>query len=473
MELHDNAPWSDPTSEEAPLTSSGAGTPQRARQILAQNWCGTYTKPARDLYPHQWNWDSGFIALAHAHSDPDRAWGELNSLFRAQWTTGLLPHIVFNPSETEYFPDPEFWDVQRSAHAPRDILSSGITQPPLHGVIALELYKRLGERAVGPLKDLFPKLVAQHRHLYHHRDPEREGLACIIHPWESGTDNSPAWDEPLGRIDPALLESVAYQRKDLDVVAGEHRPTKSDYDHYVYLVEVCKGANYDEATVMAESPFVIQDPLFNSLLCRANEDLIEVAEILHQDASELREWHAQTKHAIDTKLWSEERGLYTYYDLRAGKALGVDSISGFLPLVAGVPDATRAARLLTRLESPGFAGRRTDCFTVPSYDMESPAFDPGRYWRGPVWINIDWLLYHGLRRYGFDERARAVREDALALVDRFGFHEYYSPYRDPAQGPIGGAGSPDFSWTAALYLDLLAQEGGRSETADTDRDPSG
>ncbi|MFZ0450951.1 MAG: hypothetical protein WAL98_17070 [Desulfatiglandaceae bacterium] len=42
---------------------------KQAKRILEANWAGTYTKPSRGLYPHQWNWDSGFIAMGYAHYD--------------------------------------------------------------------------------------------------------------------------------------------------------------------------------------------------------------------------------------------------------------------------------------------------------------------------------------------------------------------------------------------------------------------
>lgn len=69
----------------------------QAKGVLEGNWMGHATKPAPQLYPHQWSWDSAFIAIGYAHFDQDRAEKELRSLFRGQWSNGLLPHIVFNP----------------------------------------------------------------------------------------------------------------------------------------------------------------------------------------------------------------------------------------------------------------------------------------------------------------------------------------------------------------------------------------
>ena len=58
--------------------------------VLAANDRGDYTVPAGDLYPHQWLWDSCFIAIGLAHIDPTRAKKELISLVRGQWANGML-----------------------------------------------------------------------------------------------------------------------------------------------------------------------------------------------------------------------------------------------------------------------------------------------------------------------------------------------------------------------------------------------
>jgi hypothetical protein len=98
---------------------------KKARDILDRNWTGHYTKPSPALYPHQWNWDSCFIAVGYAHYDETRAMTELRSLLRHQWDNGMIPQIAFNPSALgNYFPEPDFWQV------PGGRLSSGITMPP-------------------------------------------------------------------------------------------------------------------------------------------------------------------------------------------------------------------------------------------------------------------------------------------------------------------------------------------------------
>jgi hypothetical protein len=94
------------------LTKSDLAALGRAAiRALASNWHGHATVPSGSLYPHQWSWDSAFIAFGLQHWAPRRDAAELLSLFGGQWCDGRVPQIVFNPAvpEDAYFPGPEFW----------------------------------------------------------------------------------------------------------------------------------------------------------------------------------------------------------------------------------------------------------------------------------------------------------------------------------------------------------------------------
>ena len=77
-----------------------------------------------------------------------------------------------------------------------------------------------------------------------------------------------------------------------------------------------------------------------------------------------------------------------------------------------------------------------------------PTWEPRRYWRGPVWIIMNWFIMEGLERYGYDDLAEIIRQDTLGLIETAGFREYY----DARDG--SGCGSVDFSWSAALALEM-------------------
>jgi hypothetical protein len=66
-----------------------------------------------------------------------------------------------------------------------------------------------------------------------------------------------------------------------------------------------------------------------------------------------------------------------------------------------------------------------------------------------VWVNVNWMIQQGLRSYRLVEPAHRIRRSLLRLARETGFWEYYYPTE------LKGLGSPDFSWSAALVLDLL------------------
>ncbi|WP_218060895.1 MGH1-like glycoside hydrolase domain-containing protein [Leifsonia xyli] len=80
-----------------------------AAAVLLSNWRRDYTVPASGLYPHQWSWDSAFIAIGLRHLSPRRAQQELDTILSAQWSDGRLPQIVFHSGRDDgYSPGPAF-----------------------------------------------------------------------------------------------------------------------------------------------------------------------------------------------------------------------------------------------------------------------------------------------------------------------------------------------------------------------------
>src|SRR5215510_11265833 len=111
-----------------------------AADVLATNRRGASTVPAPGLYPYQWCWDTGPIALGWAAAGNwDQAWSELRTLLSAQWPTGFMPHIVFWEVSDDYFPGPDVWGTQ-GLGAPGGPPTTGITQPPLPVTAAAALF---------------------------------------------------------------------------------------------------------------------------------------------------------------------------------------------------------------------------------------------------------------------------------------------------------------------------------------------
>ncbi|WP_052863095.1 MGH1-like glycoside hydrolase domain-containing protein [Streptomyces niger] len=453
------APLRTPAS--APALPADRHTLRRAaRRVLLRNWTGAATVPSHGLYPHQWSWDSAFIAIGLRHLSPLRAQRELETLLGAQWGDGRVPHIVFNPAVPldAYFPSPDFWrssTAGAAAGAPRGLETSGIVQPPVHALAAWLVHRAdpalSGGR--GFLARVYPRLVAWHRYLTEQRDLGGGGLAAIVHPWEPGMDNSPCWDRPLARVEPA--PPGAFRRADLDHGAAADRPTDLDYGRYVRLATDYRDRGYRDGTTPLRTPgpaFAVEDPGVNALLIASEHALAEIATALGTDPAPHRHRARALTSALLERLWDQDAGQFLCRDLIAGEPLPERSAAGLLPLL--VPDLPRAVvrTLLDTVRGTHF-GLGTTVRLLPSYDLRGPAFDRHRYWRGPAWSNVNWLMERALRRHGERAAADALRTAILDAAAASGFAEYVDPYT------AEGRGTRDFSWTAALALDLLAAPG--------------
>jgi hypothetical protein len=408
--------------------------------ILRENDRGSYTVPTRGLYPFQWNWDSCLTALGQRHFDEDRAWTEIETLFAHQWPDGMVPHIVFHVMDDGYFPGPDVWATGRP------VATSGITQPPVAGFAVRRLWERAADRpaAAARARALLPKVAAWHRWFFATRDPGGEGLVAIIHPWESGRDNSVDWDEAFERVP---TDGIApYVRRDTQHADPAHRPTKAQYDRYLWLVEHFRALGWDNTRLHDASPFQVVDPGFNAILLRACADLADLAEALGapEIAAENRRFAARGLAAMDG-LWSEPHGQYLCRDRVAGAPIDSASVGGLLAAFAAIPPA-RAAAIGATIDRLAGAAR----FAVPSHDPADPRFDAQRYWRGPVWLVVNYMIADGLARAGETGAADRITASSLELIRASGFAEYYDP-RDGS--PLGGG---RFTWTAAMVLEFLA-----------------
>ncbi|MFG2473744.1 hypothetical protein [Streptomyces fagopyri] len=318
-----------------------AGSPHlRAAHVLEDNWTGTSTVPSRGLYPHQWSWDSAFIAIGLRHLSPLRAQTELETLLGAQWGDGRIPHIVFNPSVPldAYFPSPDFWrssTAGRAAGAPRTVQTSGIVQPPVHALAAWLVHQADPglSRARSFLTRMYPRLAAWHRYLLHRRDLGGGGLASVVHPWEQGMDNSPCWDAPLSRITPAPPRT--FRRADLDHGSAEDRPTDLDYGRYVRLATDYRDGGYADGDRAGAGGgrFAVEDPAFNALLIASEHALAAIARELGAAGTARHARAERLTAALVERLWDPAEGMFFCRDVYGGGesgALGAErrSLSG-------------------------------------------------------------------------------------------------------------------------------------------------
>jgi neutral trehalase len=367
----------------------------------------------------------------------------------------MLPNMIFS-DDAAYAADRNAWQSWRSPNAPDHVATSGITQPPM----LAEAVVRIGEMLDWPerrqwYRQVLPALIKYHGWIYEDRDPHREGLALLIHPWETGLDNTPPWMSELrdhqlpGWI--RLMHKtgadniVGLFRRDTRSVPANERFTNIEvlalYDVQLRL----RRKGYDIDRILNHSMFTIEDLGFNAIFIRANQHLQTIAKSLKFELpADLLKRMKKTEEAFEG-LWHDTSGQYYSRNFISHDLILESSIATLLPLYSGAITQERAVRLVRLIESEHQFGL---AYPVPSVPKSSAWFDPKRYWQGPTWINMNWLVIDGLKRYGFHDHAHLLEELSLELITKEGMAEYFNPVTGEAEG------ADNFSWTAALAVDI-------------------
>ncbi|MBK9125765.1 MAG: hypothetical protein IPM16_21925 [Chloroflexi bacterium] len=376
-----------------------------------------YTRPAPSTYEHQWLWDSCFHAIILRHIDPAMAWDELRAVTARAIPSGpdagMLPHM-------------QYWRGGGAGLWGAD-LHSIITQPPLVAIAAQLVWEVAPDEHA--LREIYPAVAAFHAWFDRRRDVDGDGLVCLLHPWESGWDSSPRWDAPMGLPVLPSDEDARSARMALAAALQEH--------------------GTDPRTARTDGRFCIVPADFNAIRIADLDALAWMAGQIGA-TSDATLWTADAKKArtaFRRRLIRD--GQPVDLDLVTGKALAVETAGQFVTLFGGALDRSEAEAIAARLDLAGWATR----WRVPTSPTNQPQYAGGRYWRGNVWVNVNWLIWAGLRRYGLIEQADALALQTAELVETQGWHEYF----DPATG--AGHGSHPHSWTALAH-DMLAVTAG-------------
>ncbi|KAB1083835.1 neutral trehalase [Neorhizobium galegae] len=407
----------------------------QAKRILVANDRGGYTVPTDRLYPFQWNWDSAFVAMGFALYDTDRAYRELERLIEGQWADGMVPHIVFHQPSDTYFPGPNVW---RTRHT---IPTSGITQPPVFAIALRKVFEATGGSAEARTLPLYEAALKWHRWWYSARDPQGTGLVALLHPWESGSDNSPAWDIALARVPTATDTPVL--RKDTGHVNASMRPRDEDYNRFIHLVDTYAACGWDPAMQWGKAPFKVAEIQTTAILLKAGEDLEHLAREFGrtEDAAEIAAFNDLTRKAILAQ-WRPALSRFVSRDLISGEDVEAATQAGFIPLLSLDLEKNIADALVDEMK----AWSKGLKVAFPTTKPGIAGWEPKRYWRGPAWAIINWLLIDGFKRNGHPEAAEELRRSTVAAIEAEGFAEYFDPVTGEGCGGLG------FSWTAAAYM---------------------
>lgn len=430
-----------------------------ATAVLEMNDRGNYTQPADGLYPHQWLWDSCFVAIGLRHLDVERSKSELLSLLRGQWHNGMLPNIIFR-DDPKYRTDRNIWRSWVSPYAPSDVTTTGITQPPM----LAEAVVKVGAKLEWPERRawysaMYPALLAHHQWLYADRDPHHEGLVLQIHPWETGLDNTPPWISEMREHQLSFWVTaikvthsdkiINLFRRDTKSVPMDERFSTIDALTLFDIQRRLRRKSYDINKILDHSLLTIEDLAFNSIFIRANSHLRQIAASLRREIpKDLQHNMKLTEKALE-ELWDPYSNQYYSRDFVTHRLLKTPTIATLLPLYAGTITKERAAQLVRLLENEHIFG---PAYPIPSVPVNSFWHNPRLYWQGPSWVNTNWLIIDGLKRYGYHDHAAALTESTLEMVQNAGSYEYF----DPRDG--SGAGAANFSWTAALVIDLFKSQ---------------
>ncbi len=411
---------------------------KNAQKILIGNRKRGYTLPTNNkLYPAQWNWDSAFIALGYSYFNLNFALKEIKTLLDGQWKDGMIPHILFHNTDTNYYPNHTAWNCGNK------IRSSGITQPPVLASILKEIIdkNKITEIQKKEIKKFVIKIKKSHEWFIKNRDPKKTGLVSILHPWESGYDNSSLWDEPMNKV--KIEKNIQYKRADNKVINPEHRPLNIDYDRYVTIKNDLRKKKYDPKKIFKTSLFNVVDIGFNSIFLKSNKDLIILLKKFNLDSSTIINYVKITeKHIL--KYFDKKKQTFFCFDLRNKKKIFIPSITNYLILYADIKNSKINDILIKNLKKHNLKEK----YFFSSIKPNHKSFEEKRYWRGPVWINCNWFIHKGLMNK--DEKySNKIKERTIRLVEKKGFHEYYSCKNGKPMG------ANNFSWSAALYLDLI------------------
>lgn len=329
--------------------------------------------PSKAHYVGAWQWDNYFHALAFRYTDPTLASDQIQFMLDHQLPDGMIPDAVYDEGTITQLEVP---------------VVAAVTKPPITAWVAMHVYEQTGDLEM--LREIYEPLVRWNSWWFGLNDDDADGIVQYSHPFSSGLDDSPLWDEgmPVEAVD------------------------------------------------------------LNTYLCLQMESLGRMARILGR-MREATLWSNRADalaRRIVEHFYDEQAGLFwSQHDHRPIKVLTPFSL---YPLwTARMPLAINE-RLVEHLRDPRAFWT---AHPLPTVALSDPRHDPQQMWRGPVWININYIFVEALQRTGYRGLAGELAEQTLRLVMGQGdIYEYYHPIT----GEPPPKAAPMFGWSAACFIDL-------------------
>lgn len=431
---------------------------QNALDVLQKNDRGTHTVPSANMYPHAWLWDSAFSSIGLRHINPRRAATEIDTILDSQWQNGMIANMRLSPGSSDRL----VWAAHRHPSAPHHVHTSGISQPPVLAEAVMRVSEKLDcdDRHQFVVRSL-GRIASFHKWIYRERNPNGSGLFAAVHPWETGMENTPPWMEHMRSVDWGLSGKILQHigraahglRRDTKHTPAHQRADRDETALFFLSAVKLRNARYDSKKLHDNYPLHVEDIALNSIFVRNNQVLENLSDEYGLPlGDELRLNMQKSRQSLES-LWDSHDHLYYSRDAVSGKLINIPTIASLMPLYAGTSSPDRRETLVNHIKNAETFGAP---FGVPTVPVNSEFYRSGNYWTGPMWVNTNWLLIDGLYRAGHEQLAKKTKQKTLHAVSVGGMHEYFDA--KTAQG----LGAKDFSWTAALTLDLLHQDNNQS-----------
>jgi putative isomerase len=332
--------------------------------------------PSKMYYVGVWQWDDYFHTLAYRHVDKRLAQDQLRILLDHQREDGLIPDAIHDEGIVTHLAFP---------------VDADVTKPPLLAWAVWKLYEKDGDREF--LNEIYEPAVRATRWWLEENDRDGNGLCEYGHPFSSGLDDSPLWDDGMPVESPDLNSYLVIQQDILAKIANEIGETKD-------------------------------------------------AQMWSRRAADLAQ-------RMIENTWDDKAGLF--WARKDGHPINVKTPFNLFPLITG-----RMPREITRRLVDHLTNEKEfwPPFPVPSVALDDAKYDANQMWRGPTWVNINYLIIEGLRNAGYPEVSTELRRRTLDLIGaQKDIYEYYHPItgeKPPKAAAI-------FGWSSAVFIDLAIQ----------------
>ena len=270
-------------------------------------------------------------------------------------------------------------------------VDADVTKPPLIAWAAYKLYEMDGDREF--LDEIYEPVVRWNNWWFEKNDTDGNGLCEYQHPFSSGLDDSPLGDEGMPVEAP-------------------------DLNTYLYLQQ---------------------------------ESLAKIAAVIGKE-EDVEMWRRRAETMVQRLrelAWDTDSGFF--WARRNGSRVNVRTPFNLFPLITGQMPSEITDRLVEHLTDERQFWTR---YPVATVAMDDPTYTPGKMWRGPTWVNVNYLLIEGLQRSGYADLAHELRRRTLDLINS---HDDIYEYYDPVSGENPPTAASMFGWSSAVFIDLAIE----------------